>query len=148
MKEDNVAYIGTLFGRVCRDVFLKCVATGGLVVAEFFVDGVLAKSMLAIFFLIIFDWVTGILAAKHTGITIKSSKIVRTPIKIAIYFMLITAARIAEFSLPEVIRYLDEAVIAFLALTELISVIENTGKLGYAIPKKLLNQLKSWRDEK
>ena len=62
--------------------------------------------------------------------------------------MLITTARIAEFSLPEVIRYLDDTIIAFLTLTELISIIENTGKMGYAIPKKLLLKLKSIRDEK
>ncbi len=62
--------------------------------------------------------------------------------------MLITTARLSEYSLPDVIGYLDETIIAFLCLTELISVLENTGKMGYAIPAQLLNKLKSWRDEK
>lgn len=148
MKEDNVKYIGTMFLKICQDVTLKCVAAGGLVISEFFLDSMLAKSMIALLFLMLFDWFTGILAAKVSGEVIKSSKILRTPIKIAIYFMLITTARLSEYSLPDVIGYLDETVIAFLALTELISVIENAGKMGYAIPKQLLNKLKSWRDEK
>jgi len=148
MKDENIQYVGSIFGNMCKNVFIKCVATAGMVISEFFVDGLLSKAMLAIFFLILFDWITGMLAAKATGIQIKSSKILRTPIKISIYFMLIVAARIAEFSLPEAIRYLDDTVVAFLALTELISVLENTGKMGYAIPKTLLSKLISWRDEK
>lgn len=147
MQEDNIKYIGTIAGNICKNVIIKCIATGGLVVAEFFVDGLLTKAMLAVFFLILFDWITGIFAAKISGETIKSSKIIRTPIKIVIYFMLITGARIAEYSLPHAIGYLDDTVIAFLALTELISVLENTGKMGYAIPKKLLTKLISIRDE-
>lgn len=148
MKEDNIHYVGTLFGKVCSDIFLKCLGVATIIISEFFVDSILSKAMLAVFCLVIFDWVTGIFAAKISGEHIKSSKIIRTPIKIAIYFMLIASARIAEYSLPDVIRYLDETVIAFLALTELISLLENTGKMGYAIPKKLLNKLKSMRDEK
>lgn len=148
MKEDNVAYIGGLFGKICSNIVIKCYVALGFVIANFFVDTLMAKAMLALFFLIIFDWVTGVLAARKTGHVIKSSKIVRTPLKIAIYFMIITAARIAEFSLPSAVRYLDDTVIAFLTLTELTSVLENTGRLGYAIPKKLLEKLMSWRDEK
>lgn len=148
MKEDNAKYIGTVFLKICEDVTVKCIAAGGLVISEFFLDSMLAKSMLALFCLMIVDWLTGILAARETGEAIKSSKILRTPIKIAIYFMLITTARLAEYSLPDVIGYLDETMIAFLVLTEFISIIENTGKLGYAVPKQLLSKLKSWRDEK
>lgn len=147
MKEDNIKYINGLFGKICSNVVAKCAATGSLIVTEFFVDGVLVKAMVAVFFLVLFDWITGIFAAKASGLPIKSSKIIRTPIKIVIYFMLISGARIAEYSLPASIHFLDETVIAFLALTELISVIENTGTMGYAIPKKLLKVLKHIRDE-
>lgn len=147
MKEDNIKYLGIMFGKICSDIAVKCVATGALIIAEFFIDGILAKAIAGLFFLIIFDWITGIFAARKTGQIIKSSKIVRTPIKIAVYFMLIVCARIAEYSLPHTIGYLDELVIAFLTLTELISVIENTGKMGYAIPMKLLKKLQNLRDD-
>lgn len=148
MREDNLEYLTVMVANMCKDVLIKCIATGVLVITQFFVDGLLTKAMLAIFFLIIFDWITGIFAAKISGEKIKSSKIIRTPIKIVIYFMLISGARIAEYSLPNAVGYLDDAVIAFLALTELISVLENTGKMGYAVPKKLLKKLIFLRDDK
>lgn len=148
MKGDTVTYIGTVFVKICENITIKCIFAGSLVISEFFLDSILAKSMIALFFLIIFDWMTGVFAARVSGETIKSAKILRTPIKIAIYFMLITVARLAEYSLPDIVRYLDETMIAFLVLTELVSNIENIGKMGYAIPKALLNKLKSLRDEK
>lgn len=148
MKEENITYIGSMFYKICENIMLKCIFVGGLVVSEFFLDTVLAKSMVALFFLILFDWITGMFAAHVNKEKIKSLKILRTPIKIGIYFMLITVARLSEYSLPDVMRYLDETVIAFLALTELISNIENVGKMGYAIPQKLLAKLKSLRDKK
>lgn len=148
MKDENIQYTVGLFAKICQDIFLKCMGTWLLVVSEFFIDDVLTKAITALFFLIIFDSITGVFAAKKTGDKIRSAKLVRTPIKIAIYFMLVTAARIAEYSLPAPIAYLDEVVLAFLTLTELISVMENIGKMGYAVPKQLLAKLISWRDEK
>lgn len=148
MKDENIQYTAGLFVKICQDVVIKCVGAWLLVVSNFFVDDVLTKALAALFFLIIFDSITGVLAAKRTGDKIRSAKLVRTPIKIAIYFMLITAARIAEYSIPDQIAYLDEVVLAFLTLTELVSVMENIGKMGYAIPKKLLANLISLRDEK
>jgi phage-related holin len=146
-EQNNLTYLAKLFGSVCKDVALKCTATGVLVISEFLIDNALAKAMLALFILVIFDWVTGVMAAKKTGEHIKSSKIVRTPVKLVVYFMLITGARIAEYSMPDLVHFIDEAVIAFLTTTELISLIENTGRIGYAIPRKLLNKLKSIRDD-
>jgi len=147
-EENNITYIWKLFGAMCKDIAIKCSATAVLVISEFFFDRTLALAMLGLFFLIIFDWATGTMAAHRTGEHIKSSKLFRTPVKIVIYFMLITGARIAEYSLPELFHVLDETVIAFLSATELISLIENTGKMGYAVPKKLLYKLKNLTDEK
>ncbi len=148
MRSDNISYIGGVFVKICENLTIKCIFAGSLVISEFFLDSVLAKSMIALFFLIIFDLITGIFAARVSKERIKSAKVVRTPIKIAIYFMLITVTRLAEYSLPDVVGYLDETMIAFLVLTELISNIENVGKMGYVIPKVLLKKLKSLRDEK
>jgi toxin secretion/phage lysis holin len=148
MKADNMSYVGILFGKIChQDMLLKCATAFGFIMTNFFFDSLQNKAMLAIFFLVIFDWITGVMAAKKSGEVIKSSKIIRTPIKLVIYFMLISGGRMAEYALPDAIRYLDETIIAFLALTELVSVLENTGKLGFAIPVKLLNKLQVLRDE-
>lgn len=148
MKDENIQYTAGLFAKICQDIVIKCLGAWLLVVSNFFVDDVLTKAITALFFLIIFDSITGVLAAKKTGDAIRSAKLVRTPIKIAIYFMLVTAARIAEYSLPTQIAYLDEVVLAFLALTELVSVMENIGKMGYAVPKQLLAKLIKLRDDK
>lgn len=147
-KDDSIKYAAGLFGKICKDVVVKCWISAIFIITHFFVDSVLAKAMFALFILILVDWATGMKAAQKTGDSIKSSKFFRTPIKIVIYFMLITCSRIAEYSLPDAVRYLDDTVIAFLTLTELISILENTGKLGYAIPQKLLAKLRNIRDEK
>lgn len=142
-------YIQTIFSKICSDIAIKCWLATLLVVSEFLIDSVLAKAMIALFVLVIFDMITAILVVrKDKTQKISSAKFVRTPIKMAIYFMLITAGRITEFSLPDAIGYLDDTILAFLTLTELISLLENTGKLGYAIPKKLLDKLHGLRDEK
>ncbi len=74
---------------------------------------------------------------------IKSAKILRTALKTVVYFMMVSAAYLTETAglgfLP-----LDETIIGFLAATELISLIENTANMGFAIPKKLLNKLKEY----
>jgi phage-related holin len=147
MEENNFTYLINLAGNVCKDVFLKCAGTGILVISEFLVDDVLAKAMLGLLILILFDWVTGTMAARHTGDHIKSAKIFRTPVKIVVYFMLVTGARISEYSLPDMVHFIDETVVAFLTLTEMISLLENTGKMGYPIPIKILKKLRKLRDE-
>jgi len=148
MKDENISYLWGLFGKICQDVVVKCAATFLLVISNFFIDDLLTKAMLALLFLIVFDSLTGVLAAKKEGDKIRSAKLVRTAVKISIYFILITSARIAEYSVPAGISYIDEIVLAFLTLTELISVMENVGRMGFAIPKKLLVKLISIRDSK
>jgi toxin secretion/phage lysis holin len=92
------------------------------------------------------DCLTAIWAAYKSGETIKSAKIFRTPVKIVIYFGLIYFARITEYGLPELLTILDETVIAFCVVTELISIMENVNKMGYPVPTKLLSKLINVRD--
>lgn len=100
---------------------------------------------LALFFLIFFDFITGIFGAYKTGQVIKSRTAVRSAFKLVVYALLVSAGHLAEIITP-INTYIDEAVTTFLALTELISIIENIGKIGFAVPQKLLNNLQSWRD--
>lgn len=103
------------------------------------------KIMLALTCLIIMDFITGLLAAKKTGEPIQSRNAVKSAYKLAVYGLLVSAGHLTESIVPGT-TYIEEAVMTFLALTELISLIENVGKMGYAIPQRLLNQLQSWRD--
>lgn len=99
----------------------------------------------AILALIIMDGITGIFAAYKVGDEIRSSRAVRSAYKLAIYGLLLSASHLAgvvTFDTNFVVIIMS----TFLALTELISIIENAGRMGFAIPKKLLNQLQEWRD--
>lgn len=95
--------------------------------------------------LIVFDFITGVCAAKHIGHPIQSRNAVKSAYKVAVYGLLISAGHITEVILPGM-TYIEQAVTSFLAVTELISIIENAGKLGFAVPQRLLNQLQKWRD--
>lgn len=113
-------------------------------VIGYFFDLNKKEALVSLFILIIFDFIFGIASARVNKIPITSSKIRRTAIKLAVYFMLISASFLAEKSIS--FLPIDETVLAFLVLTELISIIENAGHCGFAVPKKLLAQLQEYRD--
>lgn len=104
------------------------------------------KILQALLFLVIIDFITGIASAYVAKEHIRSRSAVRSAFKIAVYGLLISAGHLTEQITPGG-TFIEEAVTTFLALTELISIIENIGKMGFAIPRKLLNQLHKFRDE-
>lgn len=95
----------------------------------------------ALFALIAFDLITGVLNAHKRGEVITSRLIYRTPIKLAVYAMLISTAALLEKSIGHDVGA-DEMMIIFLGATEFISIVENFGKLGFRTPNKLLNTVK------
>lgn len=147
MKMESMQYIGSLIATTCEDFWTKCLTSFLLSYYVFFFDIHLIEAAKALLVLIVVDFFTATLAAKKTGEEIKSSRIFRTPIKILVYFMLVSVAHLMETVTP-VLSILDETMMSFLALTELISILENTGRMGYAIPQKLLNKLHELRNEK
>lgn len=100
----------------------------------------------ALLVLVVIDFITGIASAYVSNEPIKSRSAVRSAFKITVYGLLIAAGHLTEQITPGT-TFIEEAVSTFLALTELISIIENIGKMGFAIPRKLLNQLHKLRDE-
>jgi toxin secretion/phage lysis holin len=94
--------------------------------------------------LLIFDFITGIEAALKTGQPVESKKVLRTAVKMTMYFLLISAGYMAEKAVP-LISFIDDTIISFLAVTELISILENTSRSGYAIPVKLVEKLKAFK---
>lgn len=101
------------------------------------------ESLIALLLLIVLDFIFGIGAARVNGVGIKSSKIRRSAFKIATYYLMISAGFLTEKGIT--FLPLDETILAFLVLTELISILENAGRCGFAIPKKLLAQLEDYR---
>lgn len=116
-------------------------------VVAYFFDPLQRAALLALFILIIVDFFFGFAAAKKTGKEITSSRFARTPIKMVVYFSLVACSRISEYALPSFLAVLDETLVAFLVATELLSILEKSGHLGFAVPQKLLNQLEKYTSE-
>ena len=144
---DVSKYIGYLICKLFEYIPFKTFFTGVFVTYNFLLGGTLDPFVVrCIFFLVVFDFITGIYAAKKNGEEIKSAKVIRSAIKLVVYMIMISAAHITELAVPIVASFCDETVVGFLAITELISILENTGKMGFMVPKKMLNTLKEVRD--
>lgn len=140
-------YIIGTSAEVCSHIIAKCIVTFVYVIYSFAFDTLKTKALIALLFLTLVDFVTGILSAKISGEEITSRKVVHTAIKILVYFIFVASAFVTEHAVPQIAFFCDEVIIAFLALTELISITENIGKLGFAVPKKWLNKLQDLRDK-
>ena len=126
----------------CKAVFdhaaLKCAGALGLVGISFAFNDITNYVVAAIFFLTILDAITALMATKITGVEITSRKFSASIVKMFVYGILVAGGSLVEIVLgfnPG----LNEIMAAFIALREFISIIENLGKMGYVIPKKLLN---------
>lgn len=136
-----------IFNRLTEYFGVKMFAGVGVAVYEFAFGGIPYNVAGAIVALVLIDMVTGMFASKKTGVIITSKRAFATAGKLAVYGLLISAGHMTEVVVGYDIR-VDEGIMVILALTELISILENGANLGYSIPKKLLNQLKKMRDDK
>ena len=146
MENGYLTYISYLMKKVLSAAEYKTVAAALLSVTSFFFDPLQHAALLALFVLVVFDFAFGVAAARKTGDPVRSAKMVRTAMKLAIYFSLISAARVAEHAVP--IPFLDETVTGFLAATELLSILENAGRLGFAVPRRLVELLGDYVSDK
>lgn len=138
---DTIEYLKYTILVAFKPSVFKFLFSGFFISASFVFDITHGTSLLALFILVLMDFLTGISAAKYVGEPIRSSKIKHTAIKMTAYFAIIAASHLAEKGLISYLAVIDETVTAFFLLTELISLLENMGRLGIQTPKKLLNQL-------
>lgn len=143
---DAIEYITWLFQNMLLFFWWK-VAGVVAVLAYYVVRPDLQEAAWALIGLVFIDFATGIMAAKKRREPIRSMYMMHTPLKLFIYIMLLASTRLAAlaglgFLIPNAIM------IGFLAVTELISILENVGRMGFVIPQKLLNQLEEYRDGK
>lgn len=135
MAIERLAEANPIMQKIFSSILVK--AWAAVVFAVLF-DPSKGAEMTAVFVLILIDFVTGVSAAKHIDEQIKSAKIFRSGVKVLTYFGMISAGYLLETSIGYNMGA-DEILIAFLAATEFISIMENMGKLGFQTPKKLLN---------
>ena len=140
-----IAYVWTAIVSIFDYFSLKLVLGSLYLVYSFAFDVNHTKALGAVLILVMFDFITGISAAKLSGEEIKSAKVLRSAVKTFVYLLLISGSHMFEIA-TQYILFADDMILAFLAVTELISLIENAGKMGFAVPNKLLNKLKEYRD--
>ena len=144
MTPDNITYFSYLWEKTMHYFEIKTLAAILITSLGFLFDSLQTEALIGLFVLIIIDFVFGVGAAYRTKTGIESSKILRTAVKMTVYFALIAASHISEAAIPIFKSFLDETITGFLAATELISILENTGRMGYAVPKKLMAKLNSF----
>lgn len=147
MALDKISKTGEYLYAMCDNIVLKCVGALGVILVEFHFGDLSPKLLSALFMLILFDFATGVWSADKSGEKIKSSKIFRTAWKLVLYFMVVSAGYFTELIIGTDL-FIAKVIMVFLALTELISILENIDKGGYPMPSGLLRQLKILKKNK
>ena len=147
-QHPHVKYIANVFTSITEHAWVKASSALGYSLYAYSFDPLQTRGLQALLILIVMDFLTGISAAKRSGEEIKSSNIFRSALKVLLYFMMVSATHLTESAVPIIKAFGDETIIAFLALTELISILENVGRLGFSVPQRMLNKLIELRDQK
>jgi phage-related holin len=130
------------------DILLKCISVFFVIAANIAFGGVEKILLVGVGMLTIFDLFTALIREFHLGRSIKSSKLIKTPVKLTVYGIMISASYITEsvIMVKGITLPVTQIIATVIAITEFVSILENAGDMGYAIPKKLLNRLKSISD--
>lgn len=137
---EYTGYFVHLFSRLAESFEMKAVFGAFIAMMTYLFDPTQHAALLALFILILADFCFGITASRKEGHPVRSSKVRRTAIKMTVYFAIIAMTRITENAIP-LLTFMDETLVGFLAATELLSILENVGRMGYAVPQKLAKVL-------
>ncbi len=129
------------FKIMCQDFWIKCLGVFGGIVINFNFGDISRPLLTAIFMLIMFDFVTAIIAVKKTGEKIESSKIFNTALKYVLYFIAISAGYFTELVIGTDL-FIAKTIMIFLSMTELYSIGENIQKAGYPMPLQMMKNIK------
>jgi phage-related holin len=143
------ALLTTIFDSMMKHIELKVIVGMVTSLSTFLLPMDSWQAMLALLALVTFDFIMGVAASKKAGCPITGRKMAKTPLKIGIYGVLVSSAHLTNMAIDVPIEWfsIQTAMIGFLAATELVSILENSGRLGFAVPKKLLNQLNDFRGD-
>lgn len=99
--------------------------------------------LIAVYVLIIFDTITGLIKAIQKR-EVSSSSFFRVLVKCLIYFVLIITGRLVDKVVP--VGFASSIIESFLVVTEALSIIENLNHLGFPVPTQLVKILKQISD--
>lgn len=103
--------------------------------------------LLALVVLVAFDFISAMGGAYKQGVPIESRRALKSASKLVVYGLFISAGHMTSLIVFDS-SFIENSILAFLALTELISIMENIGKMGYVVPQVLLNQITDLRDKR
>ncbi len=112
----------------------------------FFFGELHTQGIIAVLMLVTFDTALGVLASWQEGKPITSRRFGRVVQKLCVYMIAISAGYFTDNTIGW--HMVQSTMVAFIAVTEFLSVMENMGRLGYETPKKLLNQLEGFKSQK
>lgn len=141
---DELSYMLDRMSSLVEPSLLKVVTSAVLSGALFFFGSVYNDALVAIAMLMAIDTVLGVAAAWHNGEAIKSRRFSRVVLKGIIYFTAISAGYFADLTMP--FNIIQGTMVAFVGVTEFISILENVGRMGYKTPKRLLNDLREYQE--
>lgn len=145
--QEYIGYFVHLFSRLTHGFEVKAIFGAFIATMTYLFDPTQHAALLALFILILADFCFGVTASRFEGNPVRSSKVRRTAIKMTVYFTIIAMARITENAIP-LLTFMDETLVGFLAATELLSILENVGRMGYAVPAKLTKVLGDYTKNK
>jgi toxin secretion/phage lysis holin len=138
-------YFQDIINTVIEPSLLKIVVSGAFAFSFLFGD-FHQQAIVAILMLMVFDTIFGVMATYYEGQAITSRRFSRVVQKGVVYFMAISAGYFADQTIQW--NVIQATMIAFIGVTEFISILENMGRLGYATPQRLLNQLQDFKSQK
>jgi toxin secretion/phage lysis holin len=95
-------------------------------------------------FINFFDFITGTIASKIRGEVISSNKMIHSVYKLLAYCIAISASHFLDIISGLSIMPVQYTTTTYLAVVEIVSVFENLGKMGFNMPNRVLNNLKTY----
>ncbi len=145
--EQIISYSIDTCSSIISNTIVKCIGALGFVLSRLAFGNVKEEILLSIGILIVLDTITAIISTRKTGEPISSRKFLNSVTKMFIYAVMIAGASLAENVIGLEV-FITEIMTGFLAITELISILENVGRAGYVVPQKLLNTLEELKESK
>lgn len=139
---DKISVTTQYISNACSNIIEKCIGVLLMYLIQFSFGDISHTVLLALFMLILIDFITGVWASKMTNEKIVSAKIFRTAWKFALYFIVVSAGHFTEVVIDYDL-FIDETIMGFLALTEMYSILENMNKAGYEVPTNLVKTITS-----
>ncbi len=141
-EQFSLGNLRSVFHNIAEDAWVKAVLVVMASGFHWLFDS-RTEALITISVLICLDTFTGALKAWRSD-KLSSSGFFRFALKCIVYFILMATAALVDKVMP--VPFASIIMVTFLAATEAISVMENLGSMGYAVPTLLIKRLRALRD--